>query len=80
MFESAVIRRHALGEKSIEAGIIAETLLFYRNVHIIADQGILTHLLQAKRCRQPTHLIGHKIVTFTFVRSIFVSSQLKQRQ
>ena len=71
MFESAVIRRHANGEQIVDAGVIAETLLFYSNVHIIADQGILVHLLQAVGAENLLQLIEQKITTFTFLRNVF---------
>jgi hypothetical protein len=44
MFETVVLRRHANDGQMIDAGLLAETLLFYDNVHIVADAGTLSAL------------------------------------
>jgi hypothetical protein len=46
MFESIIVRRHAHGQQVVDQGLLAETLLFYNNVHVVADRGILIQLAQ----------------------------------
>jgi hypothetical protein len=46
MFETALIRRHSEGPRIVDAGILAETLLFYDHVHVLADRGLLSDLLR----------------------------------
>jgi hypothetical protein len=36
MFESIIVRRHAHGQQVVDQGLLAETLLFYNNVHVVA--------------------------------------------
>jgi hypothetical protein len=47
MFETTILRKHGLAFTSIDKGLIAETLLFYSNVHVIAHFGVLIDLLKA---------------------------------
>jgi hypothetical protein len=46
MFQSALIRPHGEGAKIVDAGTVAETLLFYGKVHVAADYGLLTDMLK----------------------------------
>jgi len=46
MFETALIRPHGTGSESVNAGILAETLMFYNKVHVAADRSLLGALLQ----------------------------------
>lgn len=48
MFESVCIRRQQLldaPEPFFDLGFLAEAMLFYQNVHLIADRGILSQLV-----------------------------------
>jgi hypothetical protein len=47
VFESAIVRKLPNQERGIDAGLLAETLLFYGNVHLLLDHGSLTGLLRA---------------------------------
>ena len=42
MFESVLIRRHVDGYHLVDAGTIAEALLFYDRVHVVADSPLFT--------------------------------------
>ena len=55
MFESIIIRnkRNLDAGKAIDMGFLAEALIFYQSVKIIADEGILKQLI---------HECGHKIL------------------
>lgn len=41
MFETIIVRRHVNNGQAIDAGLLAETLLFYDNIHIVVDAGTL---------------------------------------
>jgi hypothetical protein len=46
MLELAVLRHTGNGEDLIDVGLLAETLLFYRRVHVILDGGTLNYLVK----------------------------------
>jgi hypothetical protein len=46
MFHSALIRPHADGVRVVDAGTVAETLLFYGKVQVAADYGLLEEMLR----------------------------------
>jgi hypothetical protein len=71
MFESAIIRKHAEGEVSVDAGIIAETLLFYQNVHVLADRGVISSLLQVMGPGELLDLIDSSALSLTYIPDIF---------
>jgi hypothetical protein len=68
MFETAVLRKHGQGFVGIDAGLIAETLLFYSNIHIVAHYGVLQELLKSLGGDTLLRLIEDKHITFTYVR------------
>jgi hypothetical protein len=70
MFQSALIRRHASGEKQVDAGTVAETLLFYKHVHIVADRGLLADLLNEIGPDNLVELIENKYVSISYSRSM----------
>ncbi len=49
MFDSICIRQQGLGELTIseplDLGFLAEAMLFYQNVHVIANRQMITHLI-----------------------------------
>jgi hypothetical protein len=71
MFESALMRKHGDGQQVVDPGLIAETLLFYANVHIVADHGTLVELLKTLGPENLLELLQAKAATITFVRSTF---------
>jgi hypothetical protein len=46
MFDTALIRPHGRGSESVDAGMLAETLMFYDKVHVAADRPLLGALLK----------------------------------
>ena len=70
MFQSALIRRHAGGGKLVDAGTIAETLLFYQGVHIVADKGLLTDLLREICPDSLVRMLTDGSITMTYSWSI----------
>jgi hypothetical protein len=70
MFESALIRKHTEGQLSVDAGIIAETLLFYDNVHVLADNGVLADLVRVIGPDSLITLLDRKALSLSFIRDI----------
>jgi hypothetical protein len=73
MFETAILRKHGNAFTSIDKGLIAETLLFYSNVHVVAHFGVLIDLLRAFGADTLLRLIGDKIPTLTYLRTDFAT-------
>lgn len=70
MFESALIRNHAEGQLSVDAGIIAETLLFYENVHVLADNGVFSDLIRVIGADSLITLLDFQVLSLSFTRDI----------
>jgi hypothetical protein len=70
MFESALIRKHTEGRLSVDAGIIAETLLFYGNIHVVADNGVFCDLLRVIGADNLINLLDCKGMSLSFTRDI----------
>ena len=71
MFETAILRKHGQAFTGVDPGLIAETLLFYSNVHIVAHFGVLVELLRTLGADTLLRLLDDRIVTFTYLRSDF---------
>jgi hypothetical protein len=67
MFESIIVRRHAHGQQVVDQGLLAETLLFYNNVHVVADRGILIQLAQTIGQENLIRLLKQKYVNLTYI-------------
>lgn len=68
MFESILIRRHLDGQKSVDAGMIAETLLFYEHVHVVADENLLLDLLRFIGVPTILKMLDLNIISLTYIR------------
>jgi hypothetical protein len=68
MFESIIIRRPTNTTNNYDAGIVAESLFYYQNVHLILDHGALAGLLQSIGVENLLRLIDDGFATATFVR------------
>jgi hypothetical protein len=71
MFETALLRKHGQGFNSIDVGLIAETLLFYSNIHLVAHFGILMELLRTIGGDTLLRLLENTFITFTYLRTDF---------
>lgn len=69
MFQSAILRGHGTGTRPIDVGLVAETLLFYQNVHLVADRGLLVGMLRAVGPDNFVQLLHDKRITMTYSRS-----------
>jgi hypothetical protein len=69
VFETAVLRKHGQGFVSVDAGLIAETLLFYSNIHVVAHYGVLQDLLRTIGADTLLRLVEDKTITFTYLRT-----------
>jgi hypothetical protein len=70
MFESAIIRNHGDNQNPVNAGLVAETLLFYDNVHVISDVGLLIGLLKNIGSDNLFWLLDSKLMSISWQRSI----------
>ena len=70
MFESILLRRHVDGPKSVDAGTIAETLLFYEHVHVVADQGLFPDLLRVIGPHTLLKMLDMNIISLTYIREM----------
>ena len=68
MFESVLIRRHVEGERLVDAGTIAEALLFYEHVHVVADRSLLVDLLRVIGSDNLLQMLEANILSLTYVR------------
>jgi hypothetical protein len=70
MFQTALIRKHRDGTNVVDAGTIAETLLFYQRVHVVANRGLLAGLIREIGQESFIELVEDKHLTITFAREI----------
>lgn len=68
MFESILIRRHVLGGQLVDAGTIAEILLFYEHVHVVADRGLLFSILKVIGPDNLLIMLDRNMISLTYVR------------
>jgi hypothetical protein len=66
MFQSALVRRHTQGKSAVNAGVLAETLLFYNSVHVVADGGLLSSLIESVGADDLINLLDEKLLTMSF--------------
>jgi len=70
MFQSAVVRRHHSGLNTVDAGLLAETLLFYGSVHAVLDRGLLTDFLKSIGPENLLALLDQKLLTVRYSRTM----------
>jgi hypothetical protein len=46
VFDSILIRKQSLLDAPVDLGFLAQAMVFYRRVHIIAEPGVLDYLLK----------------------------------
>jgi hypothetical protein len=66
MFESILIREHT-DTRSVDAGAIAEALLFYNRVHIVADSTLFAEILRAIGPDNLLSLLGKEQLSITYI-------------
>ena len=69
MFETILIRKNFAENGETDAGLLAEALLFYQDVHLTLDHGTLIGLLKAIGHENLTYLIENKFVKATYYKS-----------
>ena len=68
MFESVLIRRHVDGYHLVDAGTIAEALLFYDRVHVVADRPLFTYILRVIGSQNLLRLHQMNRISITYIR------------
>lgn len=68
MFEAIVVRRISNYGHPIDAGLIAEALLFYQNVHLLLERGSLASLLNTIGPDNLLYLVNNKFATITYLQ------------
>jgi hypothetical protein len=68
MFESVLIRRHVDGTNLLDAGTVAEALLFYDRVHIVADSPLFTDILRVIGSENLLRLLEMNRISITYLR------------
>jgi hypothetical protein len=68
MFESILIRRHVEGNNLVDAGTIAEALLFYDRVHVVADSPLFTNILRVIGSQNLLRLLEINRISITYIR------------
>ena len=71
MFESIIIRKLPNQDEGIDAGLLAEALLFYNSVHLLLDHGSLVRLLKTIGPDAILHLIEGGYMKATYFRNSF---------
>lgn len=66
MFDSIIIRKSLLGTADIDIGLFAECLLFYRNVHVVADMSILRKIVEHLGLDILEELVSQHHLTLSF--------------
>jgi hypothetical protein len=56
----------------VDAGVIAETLLFYEHVHIVADESLLSDLLRVIGPHNLLTMLDLNIISLTYIRESLV--------
>jgi hypothetical protein len=72
MFETALLRKHGRGFSAVDAGLIAETMLFYSNVHIILQFSVLGELIKTIGAETLIRLVREKTVIVTYLRTDYM--------
>lgn len=73
MFDQVLIRNCNVGENLIDAGLIAETLIFYDKVHILFDHGTLVSSLRSIGLDNILYLLNNRIVSASFLLGNFAT-------
>ena len=68
MFETIAIRRLETVDRPLDVGLLAETLLFYGQIHLLLDHGSLISLLKTVGPDHLQYLLDNKFATGTFYR------------
>ncbi len=68
MFESIIVRRHMSGSTLIDPGLLAEMLLFYQNVHLYAEAGLLQKFIETIGPENVIALIDNHGLSVTYSR------------
>jgi hypothetical protein len=69
MFQSALIRQHhGSGLKLVDAGTIAETLLFYGKVNIVANKALLLEVMRATGPQRLAWLIDNGFISIIYTQ------------
>lgn len=66
MFDSIIIRRSLPGSPKIDMGLLAECLIFYNEVHLIADMSMLRLLVENIGLETTEELINRKFLRLSF--------------
>jgi len=69
MFESIAIRRLETDNRPLDVGLLAETLLFYGQIHLLLDHGSLSSLLKTVGPDHLQYLLDNKFATGVFYRN-----------
>lgn len=69
MFDSIVMRRLRSKNNALDAGLLAEALLFYQNVHLLLEHGSLASLLRSIGPNNLNYLIENKLAKVTFFKN-----------
>ena len=66
MFENILLRGSDSSDGVLDAGLLAEALLFYQNVHAVLNRGSLASLLRVVKPDGLNHLIDNGFLKVTF--------------
>jgi hypothetical protein len=79
MFESALLRKSGQGYSAVDVGLIAETLMFYGKVHVLAHRGSLCELILKIGVSQLIDLMEKGFLSITYIRDEYaVHSAMKK--
>ena len=67
MFETALVRKPYFGDQKIDAGLLAEVLLFYQNTHLVLDTSSLLSIIDAIGIDNLCRLLADKHMKASFV-------------
>ncbi len=70
MFDSICIRRQNVLESPTDLGFLAQALMFYREVHVVADPGMLTYLARTVGADSLRAAIRHGLLRLSFTESL----------
>lgn len=70
MFESIVVRNLKADENTFDAGLLAETLLFYQNVHIALDRSTLPDIISGIGADCINYLVDEEHISLSFERNL----------
>src|ERR1700677_3833847 len=79
MFDSICIRRQNLLGPPVDLGFLAEAMIFYRQVHLVADRSMLSYLLRTCGPDAMKAAVSEGLLTISFLENMLGVQTVTER-